>query len=96
MTSLYFRHITEFENKLVKNVAMECKRDDMTEVGSSSHWRFEAKSAGQKTKDGIRVCNISPERTEYSLLRECIRYIMNDKRSLLPLSDVFRLQHGQP
>jgi hypothetical protein len=26
----------------------------MTEVGSSSQWRFERKIAGQKTKDGIR------------------------------------------
>jgi len=45
---------------------MECKIGDMTEVGSSSQWRFEVKSAGQKTKDGIRVCNILPEKTEYS------------------------------
>jgi len=33
---------------------MDCKIGDMTEVGRSSQWRFEAKSAGQKTKDGIR------------------------------------------
>jgi len=54
MTSLFLRHITEFENKLVKNVAMEYIIGDMTEFGSSSQWRFEAKIAGQKIKDGIR------------------------------------------
>jgi len=46
--------ITEFENELVKNVAMECKIGDMTEDCSSRQWRFEAKSAGKKKKDDIR------------------------------------------
>jgi hypothetical protein len=33
---------------------MERKIGDMTEDGSRRQWRFEVKSAGQKTKDSIR------------------------------------------